>query len=588
MKSLQKKQRDLAIVFYTVFAITVGLFLFSGINGSIIAGKYIDSLERNSLQTLALTASTQISPEKVQALEGDQSDLNKPEYVFLKNQLKDIKSANTDARFVYLLGKNENNEIVFLVDSEDPGTEGYSYPGQIYFEATESEKRGFEKDAMPYTEGPISDRWGDWVSGLAQVRSQSGDVVAQIGFDVDAKVWVDNASYVETLIALISFAVVFFLIILFLGARRLLVALERERSAKYNLEKEEAKLVSLTENTEDYIWSCDRDYKTLVSNSSAKKFFKEWYHFDLVAGVETAHIHYDGVSNFRTEYERAKKGEKFIVEFFKKVESGERWIECAFNPIVASSGEVLGVTVFARDISDRKQVEKFRQELVGFASHELRTPLTGIKWFTELMLTDKQETLSPKHRNTLESIYKTTEETLRLVKNFLESSKMDRNGAFIVLAKKNNLSYLMKDVLKAENIFFEKKKITYELSSFFNEPHEFFFDEEKIRYVFQNLVNNAIKYSKDGSHVMVSGSVDGSSIKVSVKDSGMGIPDKDKEKIFNRAYRATNAINGGIEGNGLGLYLVKAIVVAHKGKIYFESKEGVGTEFFVELPLVRN
>lgn len=585
MRSLVKTAKKRAMIFYVVFGVTIGMFLFAGIRGSVVARNYIDKLERNNLEVLVSTSATQINPTYIKALSGNESDLFKPEYLYLKNQLREMKSANKDARFVYLFGL-KGEKIIFLVDSEDVGDEGYSAPGEVYYEYSDKELAGFERGSTSYTEGPLEDRWGTWVSGLAPILDESGEVIAQIGFDVDAKVWVNNAVYVETLIAAISFIVVLFLIILFLGARRLLVALDREQISYELVAKEEANLVSLIENTTDAIWSCDLMGRTIESNTSAKKFFKEWYHFDLLSGVETSHISYNENSLFRQEYDRAKRGEKFIVEFSKKVSNAERWVECAFNPIVSISKEVIGVTVFARDISDRKQVEKFRQELIGFASHELRTPLTSIKWFAELLLSDKDYVLPQKQKGTIENMYRTTEQTLRLVKNFLESSKIDRNGGLVVLARKNDISYLIKDILRAESVFFEKKKVSYELGSFFDAPHIFMFDEEKIRYVLQNLINNGIKYSKDGGRIIILGEQNGDSINITIQDFGIGIPKEDQSKIFERAYRATNALSEGIEGNGLGLYLVKAIATAHNGNISFNSVAGEGSVFTVELPFV--
>lgn len=585
MRSLVKTAKKRAMIFYVVFGVTIGMFLFAGIRGSVVARNYIDKLERNNLEVLVSTSATQINSTYIEALSGDETDLFKPEYTYLKSQLKEMKSANNDARFVYLFGLKDE-KVIFLVDSEDVGDEGYSAPGEVYYEYSDKELAGFERGSASYTEGPLEDRWGTWVSGLAPILNEEGEVIAQIGFDVDAKVWVNNAVYVETLIAVISFVVVLFLIILFLGARRLLVALDREQTSYELVAKEEANLVSLIENTTDAIWSCDSVGRTIASNTSAKKFFKEWYHFDLLSGVETSHIQYNESSLFRQEYDRAKRGEKFIVEFSKKVSNTERWVECAFNPIVAASKDVIGVTVFARDISDRKQVEKFRQELIGFASHELRTPLTSIKWFAELLLSDKDYVLPQKQKGTIENMYRTTEQTLRLVKNFLESSRIDRNGGLVVLARKNDISYLIKDILRAESVFFEKKKVSYELGSFFDVPHIFMFDEEKIRYVLQNLINNGIKYSKDGGRINILGEQNGDSITITVQDFGIGIPKEDQGKIFERAYRATNALSEGIEGNGLGLYLVKAIAIAHNGNISFKSVVGEGSIFTVQLPFV--
>lgn len=155
MKSFLKTPRKRAISFYVVFVLTIGIFLFAGVRGSFIAGKYIDSIERESLENLVETSATQIDVNKIRNLNKDSSDLLNPDYIFLKNQLKEIKSANEKARFVYLFGLNEKGEVIFLVDSESPGESGYSAPGEIYYESSEKEVSAFyDKSVTVYTEGP--------------------------------------------------------------------------------------------------------------------------------------------------------------------------------------------------------------------------------------------------------------------------------------------------------------------------------------------------------------------------------------------------------------------------------------------------
>jgi signal transduction histidine kinase len=111
-------------------------------------------------------------------------------------------------------------------------------------------------------------------------------------------------------------------------------------------------------------------------------------------------------------------------------------------------------------------------------------------------------------------------------------------------------------------------------------------DGEKMRQVFQNLVNNAFKYSKEGGHVEVGIKEDKNAVVFYVKDRGIGIPENQQHRLFEKFFRATNALTAHTDGTGLGLYIIKAIVEGHKGKVWFESKENVGTTFFVSLPIL--
>jgi len=107
-----------------------------------------------------------------------------------------------------------------------------------------------------------------------------------------------------------------------------------------------------------------------------------------------------------------------------------------------------------------------------------------------------------------------------------------------------------------------------------------------MRHAFSNVINNAIKYSKNAGSVKVEINRQDPDVVVKVKDDGLGIPVSDQENIFKKFFRAHNAINRDVEGSGLGLYFVKQIIEASGGKIWFESKEKKGTTFYISLPLI--
>jgi signal transduction histidine kinase len=109
-------------------------------------------------------------------------------------------------------------------------------------------------------------------------------------------------------------------------------------------------------------------------------------------------------------------------------------------------------------------------------------------------------------------------------------------------------------------------------------------DPEKISLVIQNLVDNAVKYTKGKGEIKISAKADGNSVKVAVKDSGVGIPESQKKHIFKKFFRSDNIMKHQTVGTGLGLYIAKAIVEESSGKIWFDSKENQGTTFYFTLP----
>jgi signal transduction histidine kinase len=110
-------------------------------------------------------------------------------------------------------------------------------------------------------------------------------------------------------------------------------------------------------------------------------------------------------------------------------------------------------------------------------------------------------------------------------------------------------------------------------------------DAVKVRAVFQNLIENAIKYTPIGGTVSITAKLEGDMVHVSVKDSGIGIPEAQKPHIFSKFFRAANAMRVDTVGSGLGLFIAKEVVERHGGKIWFESAEGSGTTFFLTLPV---
>jgi signal transduction histidine kinase len=138
-------------------------------------------------------------------------------------------------------------------------------------------------------------------------------------------------------------------------------------------------------------------------------------------------------------------------------------------------------------------------------------------------------------------------------------------------------------VEELEGILRRKKIIV--RSDFADNLGSIYIDRQMIREVYRNILTNAIKYSKTGAEVEISLIRDSQNIVSMVKDNGIGIPEKDKENIFNKFYRGSNALSAETEGTGLGLHLTKSIVEASNGKIWYESKEGRGTTFWFTIPV---
>lgn len=161
------------------------LIIWAGVAGSLFAAISTDLHNKDSLRGRAITVADALPASEVSELTGTSSDINLPAYKELKDRLEKVRSDNHDLRFVYLVGK-QNNQVFFYVDSEIPGSQGYAPPGELYTEASIQLKNAFNSD-QAFIEGPMRDRWGLWISALAPVvDNNTGQVVAVAGVDVNA------------------------------------------------------------------------------------------------------------------------------------------------------------------------------------------------------------------------------------------------------------------------------------------------------------------------------------------------------------------------------------------------------------------
>jgi len=289
--------------------------------------------------------------------------------------------------------------------------------------------------------------------------------------------------------------------------------------------------------------------------------------------------------NFYKKMWKTIKADKkvFSGEITNKRKNGEKYEAFgSISPIFGEDGSVKFFIGIERDITREKEIDRMKSEFVSVASHQLRTPLTGIKWFTELLLENKK--LSAEQKDYISEIYNSNERMISLVSDLLNVSRIETGKNFEVEKKQNNLVTILNEVI-SEQILVAKGKGIEILSK--NKPVSELIinvDAVKIKQVLQNLLSNAIKYSAENTKVFWGYKDEKKKFTFFVKDAGLGIPLEQQKRIFEKFFRANNVLMTGAEGTGLGLYIVKSIIEAHGGKVWFESAEGKGTTFFFEIP----
>ncbi len=235
-------------------------------------------------------------------------------------------------------------------------------------------------------------------------------------------------------------------------------------------------------------------------------------------------------------------------------------------------------------VYERKEIDKIKSEFISIASHQLKTPLTGIKWLSELLLGEKIDKPSQKQKGYLWDIYVSNQRMIKLVDDLLNVSRMEIGNKLNIVKKKTDIIKIIDQVLLDNQQLVKKEKIN--IIKCKGAPRKLIIniDADNIRQVFSNLINNAIKYSKNRGLVEIGWKSKNGEIIFWVKDKGIGIPNGQQDRVFEKFFRSDNAAKQETDGTGLGLYIAKTIIEAHGGKIWFESEEGKGSKFYFSLP----
>jgi PAS domain S-box-containing protein len=243
--------------------------------------------------------------------------------------------------------------------------------------------------------------------------------------------------------------------------------------------------------------------------------------------------------------------------------------------------EMRGVVVTFRDVTEEKRIDRMKSEFISLASHQLRTPLTAIGWYVELMQGDTGE-LTHDQQDYLAQIIESHKRMVDLVNSLLNVSRIEL-GRLRIDPEETTIEKIVSAASTQLELQMEQKQLTF--SKRFPAKLKVFIDMRLVQMVLENLISNAVKYTANGGSIDLSVLSDGRELRFEVRDSGMGIPQTQKERIFEKLFRADNVLKTDTEGTGIGLYIAKYTAEAWGGRLWFESEENKGTTFFFTTPI---
>ncbi|MGA1870506.1 MAG: ATP-binding protein [bacterium] len=366
-------------------------------------------------------------------------------------------------------------------------------------------------------------------------------------------------------------------------------AIERKQSHE-ELRKSEEKFHNLIENSGSSITYFDMNHRLIFANSNASRDFgvkKEDLAgkscFDIFPKEQAEFL----MSKFLKVTEE-KKGESF--EYCTELSEEKQWLLMNTQPVKDSKGDVIGIQCIATDITKRKQAEQkiketmeMKSRFISIVSHELRTPLTAIKEGINIVLEGITGQINDEQKNFLTLASNNVKRLSRLINDVLDFQKIE-SGKVGINITQNNINDIIQECYNSMELLAHEEGIALILNLEKNLPL-IYFDKDRIIQVLMNLLNNALKFTEKGSITICSAREVNGAIHVSVKDTGIGIKEEERPKLFQEFGQLQKGYgNGKPSGTGLGLAISKKIIEKHNGAIWVESQSGQGSTFHFILP----
>ena len=271
--------------------------------------------------------------------------------------------------------------------------------------------------------------------------------------------------------------------------------------------------------------------------------------------------------------------ERIAAAEFERTQPAYQRFRCYTAPVQDHDGTLIGRIFVMRDITRESEAERMRNAFVATVSHELRSPLTAISGYTDTLLNSGPWDTDTE-RDFLGIVARSATKLTGLVDNLLDAAKVEA-GVLHVEREPARIERIAEQVIAQRRALVPDHPLSLQVQPGLPLVEA---DPVRVEQVLANLVDNAIKYSPAGGHITIHVDLVGDSVEVSVSDHGVGISAEHAERLFDRFYRVDGAVARSTRGVGLGLFICRALVEAHGGRIWVESQPGKGSTFHFTLP----
>jgi signal transduction histidine kinase len=251
--------------------------------------------------------------------------------------------------------------------------------------------------------------------------------------------------------------------------------------------------------------------------------------------------------------------------------------------LIISAILLILATIITNSFEKLAEANRMKSEFISIVSHQLRAPLSNLAWAIELLMSGRLGKIEEQQIEYFKILKENSDRMKGLVKDLLIVSRIE-SARFSLKKEEFSLEELTREIIKEFEPFAKASNCEIEFSFEENLP-KIYGDRYQIRQVIENLLDNAIRYTKGKGKVKIRIKKEKKFVCFEIEDNGVGIPKEDQKFIFQKFFRASNVLKYKTQGTGLGLYISKAIIERSGGKIGFKSKEGVGSTFWFKLPI---